>query len=580
MFGKPNSLRQRAALYILAPVFVLLISIEVIGFNYIKSMLLQQMRQTGISQLQRTAHYIESQLRLPKKLMAELALADELEVRTFLSDTVQSLDGVIELRQTAPHPLSPITPANNSSPPEVFYDPLFEDKTVLLHTTTPGNKHQDGYSATLSISFYDLVGHIPKSPWWNGVQTFMLDTEGNILRSVDSDETITENSSSPTLQMSVKNKARLQQLIKERPIGSMSADDSQNTEIIYGYHKLKEAPYTMVVVNDSAIILKPLQTFRLAYLLSSLIVTAVILFLLNLMAGRIIRTTQELSTAADHLANGHFDKPLHSDRNDEVGHLVQSFNSMSKQLQQGIQVQKSLMLAGEIQQSLLPQSEFINQQFEAFGFSLPCDETGGDFFDILPCSGGKLFLMVGDVVGHGVGAALLMATTRALLRSEIEHASDLSSCANRINRLLCRDTAHSGNFSTLFLLSLENSNRTLHWVRAGHEPAMLYNLEQDVFTELRGNGMVLGIEAETEYEENSVELPEGEHLILIGSDGLTELENMNGERFDKNRIQHLIRQHVSSTAKEILAQLNREITTFAGDKRSDDDITAVIAKIR
>ena len=580
MFGRPKSLRQRAAIYILAPVFVLLISIEIIGFNYIKSMLLQQMRQTGISQLQRTAHYIDSRLRLPKQLVTELAIADEVEVRTFLSDTVQSLDGVIELRQTTPPLFSPPTAVNKDFPPEVFYDPLFKNNTVLLHTKTQGDEHQDVYNATLSISFYDLVGHIPKSPWWNGIQTFMLDTEGNILRSEQFDGIKTEGNNATTHQMSAKNKARLQQLIKERTIGSMPADDSRNPEIIYGYHSLKEAPYTMVIVSDGAFILKPLQTFRLAYLLSSLVVTAIILFFLNLMIGRIIRTTKKLSRAANRLANGHFDKPLHTDRDDEVGHLVQSFNRMSRQLQQGVQVQKSLILAGEIQQSLLPQSEFIDQQFEAFGFSLPCDETGGDFFDILPHNHKKLFLIVGDVVGHGVGAALLMATTRALLRSEIEHALDLSSCVNRINHLLCRDTAHSGSFSTLFLLSLENSNRTLHWVRAGHEPAMLYNLEQDVFTELRGQGMVLGIEPETDYVENRLELSKGEHLILIGSDGLTELENKNGERFDRSRIQHLIRKHASSTAKEILAHLNREIQIFAGDKRSDDDITAVIVKIR
>lgn len=100
MFGRPISLRQRTALYILAPVFFLLITIELISFRYIKTLLLNQMQTTGISHLQRTANHIDTQLRRPKTLLTKLTGEPSEEIRVFLAETIRSLEGVVELNVT------------------------------------------------------------------------------------------------------------------------------------------------------------------------------------------------------------------------------------------------------------------------------------------------------------------------------------------------------------------------------------------------------------------------------------------------------------------------------------------------
>ncbi len=109
---------------------------------------------------------------------------------------------------------------------------------------------------------------------------------------------------------------------------------------------------------------------------------------------------------------------------------------------------------------------------------------------------------------------------------------------------------------------------------------MLYNIENKSFTELRGRGTAIGIDSTLDYQENSITLPGGKHLIFIGSDGLTELENIHGERFGRDRLKQFIDTYASHSIEDILAKLRDEIDLFAGDRRPDDDITAVIAKIR
>lgn len=576
MLGRPLSLRQQTIFYILAPVLLLLIGLEIIGFGAIKSMLVEQIQQTGVSYLQKTASHIDLRLRLPKKLLAELVEEQSDEVKSFLRETIESFDGVIELHQEE----TPLGSSNSNNggtlSSNVEYARVFRDNTILLNAVNRDKR----YEATLAISFFDLIGHIPQTPWWNGLQTYLLDTKGNVLSPVEPTNSLNAVSHIISHQISENNREKILQLATKSATGSLPGDNSKTPEIIYGFHSLKEAPYIMVVVSDATVVLEPLLTFRLAYLIASLVITGIILILLNLMANRIIQSTKKLSKGFRNIAKGQFGKPLKIVRDDEIGRLVQNFNDMSVQLQNGLQVQQSLLLAGEIQQSFLPQVEYSDSHLEAFGFSLPCDETGGDFFDIIPQREGSLFLIVGDVVGHGVGAALLMATTRALLRSEIQHNQDLASCTARVNSLLCDDTVDTGNFSTLFLLSLAKDNRTLRWVRAGHEPAMLYNVDQQSFTELRGKGTAIGIDSTLGYQEYSIPLAKDQHLIFIGSDGLTELENCDRERFGRKRLQQCIQKYASHPVKDILARLREEIDLFAGERRPDDDITAVIAKIR
>ena len=148
---------------------------------------------------------------------------------------------------------------------------------------------------------------------------------------------------------------------------------------------------------------------------------------------------------------------------------------------------------------MLPQKPFQNEHIDIAGRSIYCEKTGGDYFDFFPLpgtNGNKIAIAVGDVVGHGIPAALLMTTVRAMLRDPDDPARGPGnkSIAD-VNRLLCMDTSISCDYMTLFVMVIGPDKKELSWVRAGHEPAIVYDPASDRFDELNGDGMALGIDS-------------------------------------------------------------------------------------
>ncbi len=460
------------------------------------------------------------------------------------------------------------------------YSPSLASNTVSLISRQKDSSGKTKGFIEVTISFYDLIGHIPEAPWWTGLHTFLIDHQGNILApdsfTVDGH---TQTEAVPLTTMPDL-KEKLLTAILQNDSGAVFSDNTQLPDTIYGFSTLTEAPWTMVVSSSGATILRPITAFRHAYFLAVFFTIIVILFLLRFLTARTIKTVQQVSSAATRLAKGHFDSPLQVQSKDELGELITSFNSMSMQLQQGIQLKNGMVLAGEVQRNLLPQTCFKSAHIEAVGVSIPSDETGGDFFDLIDFKADdhRLTVVVGDVVGHGIGAALLMATTRAFIRSRLQQPGPLADCISDVNSLLCRDTESSGNFVTVFLLAITRAGNKITWVRAGHEPAIVYNLKEQSFSNLKGNGVALGIDKERQYTENNITLPTTPHIILIGTDGVTDLENSSGERFGKQRLQSLIARYSADSSERILENLCRELTDFRGNERQNDDITFVILK--
>ena len=253
---------------------------------------------------------------------------------------------------------------------------------------------------------------------------------------------------------------------------------------------------------------------------------------------------------------------------------------MTRQLRQRLEMQKAIDLAGEIQQNLLPQKSFEGKGLVVSGKSIYCDETGGDFYDILhyPGSDRKVGIAVGDVVGHGIGAALLMTTVRALLRCRISRSGSLGEIIGDVNELLCRDTIVTGNFVTLFYMVVDVESGVASWVRGGHEPAIVYSPMTGTFSELKGKGVALGVDAGIKYEYNEISLPREEQLILIGSDGAWEIENVGGEQFGKDRLKQIVAASSDAHPEKILETIVNEIAIFRGTAPQSDDITLAVIK--
>jgi sigma-B regulation protein RsbU (phosphoserine phosphatase) len=254
---------------------------------------------------------------------------------------------------------------------------------------------------------------------------------------------------------------------------------------------------------------------------------------------------------------------------------------MGPQLEDRIRIRKALEVAQEVQQNLLPVEIPALPGFDISATAIYCDETGGDYFDFFPC--GKdceyLGVAVGDVSGHGVPAALLMTTARALLRMRSSQPGSIAQVVSSVNRLLTADTYEGGRFMTLFYLNLHQKNRSLHWVRAGHEPGIFYDPATDTFEELLGPGIALGVDEEWQYEENEKGGLASGQIILLGTDGIRETLKANGEMFGKNRLYEIIRKNANSSAKGIEKAVLESLGEFRGESDQEDDITMVVIKV-
>lgn len=242
---------------------------------------------------------------------------------------------------------------------------------------------------------------------------------------------------------------------------------------------------------------------------------------------------------------------------------------------------KGIELAGEVQKSLLPDRAPALPGFDVAGSSVASEIAGGDYFDYLEGldpDHPSLTVAVGDISGHGVDAALLMTTARGFLRMRAAQPGSPGQIVTEMNRHLASDLYGSGRFMTMFYLKLDPENKAAHWVRAGHDPAMIYCPRLDVFAELEaGAGLPLGVIEESSYEEQSNELHPGQ-IIAIGTDGIWEARNRSGEMFGKERFKMVLRENADGTAQEIMDAVFEAVRVFTGGAKADDDITLVIVK--
>lgn len=242
---------------------------------------------------------------------------------------------------------------------------------------------------------------------------------------------------------------------------------------------------------------------------------------------------------------------------------------------------KALELAGEVQKSLLPDTAPVIAGLDVAGSSVASEIAGGDYFDYLEDRDSEhptLAVAVGDISGHGVDAALLMTTARGFLRMRAAQPGSPSQIVTEMNRHLADDLYGSGRFMTLFYLKLDPENSRAHWVRAGHDPAMIYCPVLDKFTELgETTGLPLGVTHESQYDDQDNELYPGQ-IIAIGTDGIWEARSPEGEMFGKERFKDVLRANAENCANDIMDAVFEAVREFTQGARADDDITLVIVK--
>lgn len=246
-------------------------------------------------------------------------------------------------------------------------------------------------------------------------------------------------------------------------------------------------------------------------------------------------------------------------------------------------MQQSLNLAKEVQQNLLPKSNLKVNGFDIAGKSVYCDETGGDYYDFIiidDAAEQKIGVAIGDVSGHGISSALLMATVRSSLRQRASLPGSTAKIISDVNRHLVKDVEDSGQFMTMFFLVLDTATRQLEWVRAGHDPGIVYDPGSDSFSELGGAGIALGVDAEWIYEDNKKTDFSNGQIIFLSTDGIWEARNKKGEMLGKEPILNAIRHNASSDATQIIDAIFDIVDKFVDEVKIEDDITSVIIKMQ
>jgi sigma-B regulation protein RsbU (phosphoserine phosphatase) len=320
--------------------------------------------------------------------------------------------------------------------------------------------------------------------------------------------------------------------------------------------------------------------YSTAFLLATALGVAIILS--RLFSTAIIRPVSRMEDAMARLGNGDLTVAVPVENNDELGALSEHFNQMTIGLKERYELRRSLDLAREVQQNLLPRDNPAVKGLDIAGKSIYCDETGGDYFDFLESEnpdGNKFAVVIGDVSEHGIPSALLMATARAFIRQRSAMAGSIARVVSDVNRQLTRDVEETGRFMTLFYLLVDVSRKRLHWVRAGHDPAMLYDPANDRWQELGGEGIALGIDENWQYREYEKAGLTGGQVIILSTDGLWEAQNQQGDMFGKDAIYDIIRRNSAAGARELLDTLIDAVTRFQKGRQRTDDITLVIVKV-
>jgi sigma-B regulation protein RsbU (phosphoserine phosphatase) len=304
---------------------------------------------------------------------------------------------------------------------------------------------------------------------------------------------------------------------------------------------------------------------------------------LNFLAGRsILLPVKEMKRVVDKMHAGDFHQKVKVVSNDELGDLGDGMNEMTAGLVERDQMRHSLYLAKEVQQALLPRSNPEIKGLDIASVSVYCDETGGDYYDFFvpqQPNAGRISIVVGDVSGHGISSALLMTTARAFFRQRSALPGKISDVVSDVNRLLVEDVADSGSFMTLFFLSIDRVNRTLTWVRAGHDPAVFYDPLTGSVEELRGSGMAMGIDGNHDYRQFSRQDLAPGQIILMGTDGIWEAQNANGEMFGKDTIYRIVEQYSDTDAKGLLTACRYALDKFRDGVKPEDDVTLVVIKV-
>ncbi|KAF0214882.1 MAG: putative PAS/PAC sensor [Geobacteraceae bacterium] len=239
---------------------------------------------------------------------------------------------------------------------------------------------------------------------------------------------------------------------------------------------------------------------------------------------------------------------------------------------------RDMELARQIQLSLLPTAPPELPGIRLAGCCVPAAHVGGDYYDYYKREDGKVDLVVADVSGHSIGAALMTAEARSVMRAQVHLFGSTGEILASLNNILYEDLNHAELFITLFYVKYDTITRTLTYSNAGHVPPLLFRDSDALCRELDADGLILGVRKEVAFEEKQLLMQEGD-VLLIYTDGITESRNSAGELFGLARLCSILTAGHGDSPQAIIDTVLREVSAFTGTTVLEDDVTMIVLKV-
>ncbi len=240
--------------------------------------------------------------------------------------------------------------------------------------------------------------------------------------------------------------------------------------------------------------------------------------------------------------------------------------------------ERELQIAKSIQLGLLPTHIPEIKGLTLAGRCVPARQVGGDYYDFLPRSERALDLVIADVSGHNVGAALIMAETRTFIQARAQELTTASEIMGQLNEFFYDDLTRAELFITMFYLKYQADSRLLRFANAGHNHPLIWRAETAVCEHLDAEGLILGVRRNIVFEDREAHLHPGDMLLLY-TDGITEAEDKEGNFFGEERLCTLLREYHDLPAEEIIDNLLEQARLFTGAQNFLDDVSLVVMKV-
>lgn len=315
-------------------------------------------------------------------------------------------------------------------------------------------------------------------------------------------------------------------------------------------------------------------------------------FMIGLLVSRRITTAvRGLYEGTEAIRAGRTDFRVEEKTRDQLGELGRSFNTMAQSIEMLMneerekeRIETELSMAREVQARFIPNVPPQRGPLELAGAWIPARTVSGDYYDFIEHRDRMLDIVVGDISGKGISAALMMAGLQASLRSQaldpaLEGSPDrLSRLMSRLNVYLCHSTAPE-RFATVFICSYHVETSRLNYCCAGHNPPLLLRGGNDDVALLESGGYPIGLFPEAEYEDSSVNVDPGD-LFAVYTDGITDALNREDEDFGEARLRRVLSRNRDRSSEEILERILASVRDFSLGVEQFDDQTAVIGRVR